>query len=358
MMMRRGFLAAAAVAAALGLGPAGAGEPLKIGFVYVGPVGDFGYSFQHDQGRKAVEARFGDRVRTTFVEKVAEGADAERVIRDLAASGHKLIFSTSFGFMNATAKVAKQFPEVKFEHATGYQRGPNLATYMARFYETRYAAGIAAGRLTKSNRLGFVAPFPIPEMVRSINAFALGARSVNPKATVHVVWVNAWYDPGRERAAAEMLIAQGADVIAQQSDSAAPVQVAEEKGVWAIGQASDMARFAPHAQLTSFMEIWSDYYVSRVQAVLDGTWKPDDTWGGFDRKMVALAPFNPRTPRAVVAEVEAAEAAIRTHRLNPFAGPIRDQDGKVAVPAGHAVDDADLLKMNWFVEGVVGKLPK
>jgi len=352
---------AAILSLALGLGAAGAAfaaDPLKVAFVYVGPIGDYGYSHQHNEGRLAVEKHFGDKVKTTYVEKVPEGADAERVIRELAQSGHKLIFATSFGFMNATIKVARQFPDVKFEHATGYIRSANLATYMARFYETRYVAGIAAGRLTKSDKIGFVSPFPIPEMVRSINAFALGVRSVRPEAKVHVIWTNSWYDPGKEREAAEALIAQGADVVAQHTDSAAPMQVAEEKGVWGVGQASDMSRFGPHAQLTSFMEIWSGYYIDRVQKVLDGTWTPTDTWRGFDTGMVALAPFNPRTPPAVVAEAQKAEAAIRDGSLKIFTGPIKDQTGKVRVAAGQTLSDEDLLRMNWLAEGVVGRLPK
>jgi len=354
---RRICLAVALGLAVAGAASAGAAEPLKVGFVYVGPVGDHGYSFQHDQGRIAVDRHFGNRVKTTFVENVPEGADAERVIRQLASSGHALIFATSFGFMNPTAKVAKQFPRLKFEHATGYQRGPNLGTYMARFYEGRYVAGIASGRLTKSNVLGYIGAFPIPEVVRGIDSFTLAARSVNPKVQVRVVWVNSWYDPGKEREAAEALIAQGADVIAQHTDSAAPMQVAEKHGVWAIGQASDMSRFGPRAQLTSIVDNWGPYYISRVQAVLDGTWKPDDTWDGFDKDMVQMAPFNPATPPEVKAEALKAEAAIKAKTLHPFTGPIRDRDGKVRVPAGKVMSDAELLKLDWYVEGVSGSLP-
>lgn len=335
-----------------------AAEPLKVGFVYVGPIGDHGYSYQHDQGRLAVEKHFGDKVKTTYVENVAEGADAERVIRQLAAAGNDIIFTTSFGFMNPTAKVAKQFPKVKFEHATGYLRGPNLATYMARFYEGRYVAGIAAGRLTKSNKLGYIASFPIPEVVRGVNAFTLAARSVNPKAEVRVVWVNSWYDPGKEREAAEALMAQGVDVLSQHTDSAAPVQAAEEKGVWAIGQASDMSRFGPKSHLTAIVDDWSGYYIDRVQAVMDGTWKSTDTWHGFDADMVRLAPFNPATPADVKAEALSVEQQIKDHKLHPFTGPIKDQSGKEVVAAGKTIPDADLLKMNWFVEGVVGSMPK
>lgn len=355
---RRAGLGLALAMGLFGATQAPAAEPLKVGFVYVGPIGDHGYSYQHEQGRLAVEKHFGDKVKTTFVENVPEGADAERVIRQLAASGHDLIFTTSFGFMNPTVKVARQFPKVKFEHATGYMRAPNLATYMARFYEGRYASGVAAGRLTKSNKLGYIASFPIPEVVRGANAFTLGARSVNPKAEVRVVWVNSWYDPGKEREAAEALMAQGVDVLAQHTDSAAPVQAAEEKGVWAIGQASDMSRFGPKSHLTAIVDDWSGYYIDRIQAVMDGTWKSTDTWDGFDKDMVRLAPFNPATPKDVRDEALAVEQKIKEHKLHPFAGPIRDQSGKEVVPAGKVVSDADLLKMNWFVEGVVGSIPK
>ena len=359
MTRRAGLGLVLAMATGLfGAAQALAADPLKVGFVYVGPIGDHGYSYQHEQGRLAVEKHFGDKVKTTYVENVPEGADAERVIRQLAASGHQLIFTTSFGFMNPTVKVAKQFPKVKFEHATGYMRAANLSTYMARFYEGRYAAGVAAGRLTKSNKLGYIASFPIPEVVRGANAFTLGARSVNPKAEVRVVWVNSWYDPGKEREAAEALMAQGVDVMAQHTDSAAPVQAAEEKGIWAIGQASDMSRFGPKSHLTAIVDDWSGYYIGRVQAVLDGTWKSTDTWKGFDAGMVHLAPFNPATPAAVRDEALKVEAEIKDHKLHPFAGPVKDQSGKVVIPAGKTASDEDLLKMNWFVEGVVGSMPK
>lgn len=355
---RAGLALALACAAGLWSGGARAAEPLKVGFVYVGPIGDHGYSYQHDQGRLAVEKHFGDKVKTTYVENVPENADAERVIRQLVASGHQLIFTTSFGFMNPTAKAARQFPNVKFEHATGYRRGPNLAIYTARFYEGRYAAGIAAGRLTKTHTLGYIASFPIPEVVRNANAFALGARSVDPKAVVRVVWLNSWFDPGKEREAAEALMAQGVDVIAQHTDSAAPVQAAEEKGVWAIGHSSDMSRFGPKSHLTAIINDWSGYYIARVQAVLDGTWASTDTWDGFDTGMVRLAPFNPATPPAVKAEALKAEAEIKAKTRHPFAGPIRDQSGKERVPVGKALSDDELLKMNWFVEGVIGSVPE
>ncbi|MBN2751507.1 MAG: BMP family ABC transporter substrate-binding protein [Rhodospirillaceae bacterium] len=356
---RVGLAAALALGlSALGFGPARAAEPLKVGFIYVGPIGDHGYSYQHNEGRLAVEKYFGDKVKTTYVENVPEGPDSERVIRQLAQTGHQLIFTTSFGYMNPTAKAARQFPKTKFEHATGYMHAPNLATYTARFYEARYVIGVAAGRVTKSNKLGYIASFPIPEVVRNVNAFILGARSVNPKAEVQVVWANSWYDPGKEREVAEALIAQGVDVITQHTDSAAPIQAADEKGIWAVGHSSDMSRFGPRSHLTALVNDWSAYYISRVQAVLDGTWKSANTWDGFDKNMVRLAPFNPATPSAVKAEALMIENAIKAKTVHPFTGPIYDQKGKERVPAGTIMSDDALLKMNWFVQGVVGDVPK
>jgi simple sugar transport system substrate-binding protein len=239
--------------------PALAQDKAKVGFVYVGPVGDHGWTYRHDQGRQAIEAHFGDRVETSFVESVKEGPDAERVIRQLASTGHDLIFTTSFGFMNPTVKVAKRFADVKFEHATGYKRAPNVSTYMARFYEGRYVAGTLAGRMTKSGTIGYIGSFPIPEVVRGINSFTLALRKVRPDAEVKVVWVNSWYDPGKEGDAAKALIDQGADIILQHTDSPAPLQIAEARGVFAVGQASDMARFAPKAQLTAIVDNWEGH---------------------------------------------------------------------------------------------------
>lgn len=333
-------------------------DPLKVGFIYVGPVSDHGWSYQHDQGRLAIERELGDKVKTTFVESVPEGADAERVVRQLAATGHGLIFTTSFGFMNATLKVAKAFPKVKFEHATGYKRSKNLSTYAARFYEGRTVVGTMAGRLTKTNVVGYVASFPIPEVVRGINAVALGMRAVNPKATVKVIWVNTWYDPGKEAAAARALIDQGADVIFQHTDSPAPLQVAEERGVLAVGQASDMARFGAKSHMTAIIDDWSGYYVARTKAVLDGTWKSGDTWGGLKSGMLKMAPFNKNLPANVAAEAEQVTADLKSGKRHSFQGPVKDQSGKVRVPAGQVLDDGKLASMNWYVEGVQGKLPK
>ena len=361
MRTRRDFVRTALAAPlAAGAAPAllraaQAAEPYKVGFMYVAPVEEAGYTYQHDLGRKAVEAKFGAKVKTTFVENVPEGADAERVVRKLAQT-NELVFTTSFGFMNPTVKVAQQFPKVKFEHATGYKRLPNLATYSARFYEGRFLAGIIAGRMTKSNVIGFVGAFPIPEVVQNMNAFLLGARTVNPQVTEKLVWVSTWYDPGKERAAADTLMSQGADVLVTHTDSAAVQEAGEQRGVWTIGYDSDMGRYGPKTCLTSVVSDWSGYYVQEVQAAMDGTWKSHDTWGGLKSGMVRMAPFNPALPKQVADEVMARQADIEAGRLAPFQGPIKDQSGAVKVPAGKALTDPEILGMNWLAEGVEGKL--
>ncbi|MEM0923356.1 MAG: BMP family ABC transporter substrate-binding protein [Pseudomonadota bacterium] len=329
---------------------------LKVGFVYVGPVGDHGWTYQHDQGRQAIEAALGDKVETTYVESVSEGPDAERVIRQLAASGHDLIFTTSFGFMDPTIKVAAQFPDVKFEHATGFKRADNVATYSGRFYEGRHIIGAIAGKMSKTNKIGYIASFPIPEVVRGINAATLAARAVNPEITTQVVWVNTWYDPGKEADAAKALIAQGADIIMQHTDSPAALQVAEAEGVLAFGQASNMAKFAPNAQLSAIEDNWAPYYVKRAKAVLDGTWESADNWGGLAVEEVVMSPYE-NMPDEVKAMAEAAEAGVRDGSIHPFTGPIKDRDGVERIPAGESADDGMLLGMDWFVEGVVGDLP-
>ncbi len=335
-----------------------ADEPVKIGFVYVGPVGDFGWSYQHDQGRQAIEKQFAGKVVTTYVESVKEGADAERVINQLANDGNQLIFTTSFGFMNPTLKTAKRFPKIKFEHATGYKRAANMASYSSRFYEGRYITGLLGGAMTKSNVIGYVASLPIPEVIRGINATMLAAKSVNPDVKIKVVWTNSWYDPAKETEAAKALINAGADVLMQHVDSPAVPQIGEEKGVWVVGQATDMSKFAPTRQLTAIIDDWSHYYTDRVQKFLDGNWKAEDTWGGFDKQMVKLAPFNQAIPAEVAAKAQQALAAITAGKLHPFTGPITDRDGKVIAKAGEVMSDNDLLKMNYFVKGVEGDLPK
>ena len=331
-------------------------EPLKVGFVYVSPVGDAGWTSQHHAGRGEMLKALGDKVTSTFVEKVPEGADAERVIRDLAQQGHKLIFTTSFGFMNPTLKVAEEFKDVKFEHATGYKTAANVSTYNARFYEGRYLAGMIAGRMTKTNTLGYVAAFPIPEVLQGINAFALGARSVNPKAQVRVVWVNTWYDPGKERDAASALMGQGADVVTHHTDSTATVAAAEEKGRMAVAYHSNMAKFGPNAQLAAVTHHWGDYYTRRAQAALDGTWKVEPVWGGIREGMIKLEGLSDKLPKDVVDAVKAREDELRKGAFHPFTGPVRTNDGKVVAESG-ALSDEQLSKMDYYVEGVVGKVP-
>ena len=352
-----GALAAGTLAVALGVGDAKA-EPLKVGFVYVSPIGDAGWTFQHDLGRLAVEKKFGDKVKISFVESVPEGADAERVIREMAANGNQIIFTTSFGYMNPTIKVAKRFPKTHFEHATGYKRSKNVSTYLARFYEARYLTGIVAGKVTKSNVVGYVAAFPIPEVVRGINAFTRGMRSVNPKAEVKVIWVSSWYDPGKEREAAETLISQGADVVTQHTDSTAPVQAAEDRGVFAVGYHSDMSKYGPKAHLTAATHVWDKYYVAKVQDAIDGKWKAGDTWGGIADGMIELSSFGPAVPDDVKALVKDKQAEIVAGKLHPFAGPVKDNEGKERIKAGETMSDKDMLGFNWYVEGVQGKLPK
>ena len=353
--MKRTIAAVAAVGAlATGMGAAQA-EDVKVGFVYVGPIGDHGWSYRHDIGRQAIEAELG--AETSYVESVPEGADAERVIRQMAQTGHNLIFTTSFGYMNPTEKVAKQFPNVKFEHATGYKRADNLSTYAARFYEGRYVAGVIAGKMTKSNVVGYVGSFPIPEVVRGINSFMMGAWSVNPDVKVKIVWANTWYDPGKEGDAAKALIDQGADIMVQHTDSPAPLQVAENRGVLGFGQASDMIKFAPKAQLTAIVDNWDSYYVARAKAVADGTWESMDTWGGINTGMVELAPYT-NMPDDVKALAEETAAKIASGEFHPFTGPIYDQAGELRVKEGEVADDGMLLGMDWYIKGIDAELPK
>ncbi len=353
-LTRRTFLASTAAASgSLLIGRhAGAQDPLEVGFVYVGPIGDFGWTHGHDLGREAVVEHFGDQVKTSFVENVAEGPDAERVIRQLAASGHGLIFTTSFGFMNPTVRVAKQFAQVKFEHATGYQTAPNVAVYNARFHEGRAVCGTIAGHVSQSGVVGYIASFPIPEVVMGINAFALAAQKVRPDIQVKVVWVNSWYDPGKEGDGAKALIDQGADIICQHTDSPAPLQVAEERGVHGFGQASDMRAYAPNAQLTAILDDWSGYYVERVQAVLDDSWQSHNIWWGLKEGMVKMAEYGPDVTPEAAAAADAVAENIVAGTLHPFGGPITNQAGEAVVAEGEQLADEDLLTMDWYVQGV------
>ncbi len=353
--MLRKMLLSLVVAAGIAIGGNASAET-KVGFVYVGPIGDHGWSYQHDQGRLAVEKELG--VKTSYVENVPEGADAERVIRQLASSGHNIIFTTSFGFMNPTLKVAKQFKNVKFEHATGYKRADNLSTYAARFYEGRSVIGTIAGKMTKSNKVGYIGSFPIPEVIRGIDAFTLAMRKVNPEAIVKVVWVNTWFDPGKESDAAKTLIDQGCDIITQHTDSPAPLQVAEKRGVYAFGQASDMIAFAPKAQLTSIVDNWNDYYIARVKAVMDGTWKSVDTWDGLKPGMVKMAPYGDAVPADVRKLAEEVRQSIVDGTFHPFQGPIKNQKGELMVKEGEVLSDKVLVGLSWYVEGVEGSIPK
>ena len=292
-------------------------DKLQVGFIYVGPVSDHGWTYMHDQGRQLIESELGDQVETVYVESVKYGPDAERVIRDMAMSGVDIIFATSFGYMESMLKVASEFPDVKFEHATGYKTAPNMSVYSSKFYEGRYIQGVIAGMMSKKGKAGYIASFPIPEVIRGINSFWLGATSVNPDFDVDVVWVNTWYDPGKEGDAARVLINQGADIITQHTDSPAALQVAEEFGIKAFGQASDMLMFAPTTQLTAIIDDWGPYYVKRVKAVLDGTWESSDTWGGMDTGMVAMAKFT-NMPFNVQLAAESITEKILTGKFKPF----------------------------------------
>jgi len=359
-MLRRDFtrlISAGALASAVPamIRPAAAAEPLKVGFIYLGPVGDFGWTYQHDIARKSAVDHFGDKIKTTFVENVAEGPDSEKVLNDLANQGHKLIFATSFGYMNYVLNSAKRHPKVYYEHATGYKRAANVATYNIRFYQGRYVQGVIAGKLSKAGLAGYVGSIAVPEVVQGINAFMLGMQSVNPKARVKFVLINSWYDPPKEGDAAKALIDQGCDILTQHTDSPAPLQAAAARGVKAFGQSTDMTKFAPGTQLTATTDLWGPYYIDRIAAVLSDTWKSTDTWGGFDSGMLGMSPFT-NMPDDVAALAAATEADIKSGKNKVFVGPINDQSGAVKVPAGTAMDDGALNQMQWLVQGVDGKL--
>ncbi|MFT5503468.1 MAG: basic membrane protein A [Gammaproteobacteria bacterium] len=327
----------------------------NVGFVYVSPIGDAGWTYQHDMGRLEMEKATG--VTTSYVENVAEGADAERVIREMAKRGDKVVFATSFGYMNFMLKVSKQFPKTAFVHATGYKMGKNMGIYNARFYEARYLTGVIAGEMTQSNVLGYVAAFPIPEVLQGINAFIKGARSVNPKAELRVIWVNSWYDPGKERQASITLMSQSADVITHHTDSVAVVQAAEEKGKYAFGYHSDMSKYGKNAHLTAATHHWGKYYTDTVKQVQAGNWKPTSTWGGYKEGMIELAPLNPAIPAGTRAIIRDMEKQMAAGNLHPFSGPVVTQDGREVVAAGKTMTDDQLNNMNYYIEGVVSQLP-
>jgi basic membrane protein A and related proteins len=349
---------AAPASAPVAAAPAPKPEPFKAAWVYVGPVGDAGWSFAHDLGRKAVEAELGDKVKTSFVESVPEGADAERVIRDLATQGNKVIFATSFGYMEPMLKVAKDFPDVKFEHATGYKTAPNMRVYDSRFYQDTYMAGMIAGKMTKTNTLGFVGSFPIPEVLRNINAFTLGAQSVNPKIKTRVVWVNSWFDIPKETEAAQTLINGGADVLLQNTDSTAVLQTAEKNGKFAFGWDSDMSAFAPKAHLGSAIVDWSNYYKKSVKEAMDGSWKGDTVtrWGVAEGQN-DLVKISDAVPAETKAKVEEVKAAIKGGTFEVFTGPIVDNAGKERLAKDAKADDDWRGKVDFYVKGVEGKIP-
>ncbi|MDQ0455920.1 BMP family ABC transporter substrate-binding protein [Rhizobium paknamense] len=357
-MKKLSIALAATVASVMSFaGAASAADKTKVCFVYVGSKTDGGYSQAHDLGRQELQKHFGDKIETAFLENVPEGPDAERAIERLARDNCKLIFSTSFGFMDATVKVAKKFPKVKFEHATGFKSAENLATYNSRFYEGRYIAGVIAGKMSKKGEAGYIASFPIPEVVMGINAFELGAKSVNPDFKMKVVWVNSWFDAGKEADAAKALLDQGVDILTQHTDSTAPMQVAEERGVKSFGQASDMIAAGPKAQLTAIVDTWGTYYIKRTQALLDGTWKSEQSWDGLKDGILKMAPYT-NMPDDVKKLAEETEAKIKSGELHPFTGPINKQDGTPWLKAGEKADDGTLLGMNFYVQGVDDKLPQ
>jgi simple sugar transport system substrate-binding protein len=344
---------------------ANAADKVKVGFVYLTTPGDHGWTYAHEVARQDVEKHFGNKVETTFVENVPEGPDSARVIRELAKQGNDIIFTTSFGYMDHTIKVAKEFPNVKFEHITGYKRSPNVATGNIRFYEGRYVQGVVAGLMTKSNKIGYLASFPIPEVIQGINAFGIGLRSVNPKAEVSVIWVNSWYDPVKEADAAKVHIAEGADILAQHTDSPAMLQTAQKAGVHGFGQSSDMKAFAPKAQLFSSVNNWGPYYISKIQQMMDGKWSTGDgpdhwagnTWVGIADDYLVLSPFE-NMPADVAKAAAQAAADIKSGKNKIFTGPIKDNSGKVRVPAGKTLNDGELFQtLDYYVDGISGKIP-
>lgn len=328
---------------------------VKVGFVFIGPIGDGGFSFSHNEGRKMVEEKLG--VPTIYSENVPEGPEVEKVMKDMIDQGANIIFATSFGYMDYVEKVAKEFPDVKFYHCSGYKSGTNFVNYFGKIEESRYLSGIVAGMKTKSNKIGYVGAFEIPEVVRGINAFALGVQSVNPKAKVYVKWTHSWIDPPKAKDAASALLAEGCDVIAQHEDSPAPQLAAEEKGLWGIGYHSDMSKAAPKANMTSPVWNWGPYYVAQVKSVIDGTWKAENYLGGLKEGIVDLAPLTPVAPEESKAVVEKAKADILSGQFKLFTGPIKDNEGKLRIPAGETMSIQDQYEnFDWFVEGVIGKV--
>jgi basic membrane protein A len=357
-MTKRLFAGLAALLLAGSLSSAAfAADKLKVGFIYLGPIGDLGWTHQHELARQALVKEFGDKIETTYLENVPEGPDAERAIEQLVRAGNKLVFTTSFGYMDPTLKVARKYPNVHFEHATGYKRDKNMSTYSARWYQGRYIQGQIAAKMSKAGVLGYIGSFPIPEVISGINATMLGAQSINPAIKVKIIWANTWFDPGKEADAAKALVDQGADIIMQHTDSPAAMQVAEERGKLAFGQDSEMIKFGPKAQLTSILDTWAPYYISRVKAELDGAWKEENTWGGLESKMFEMAPYT-NMPDDVKKLAEDTQTAITAGKLQPFKCPVLGQDGKeIECKGGDHLDDGQVLGMNFYVKGVDDKVP-
>ena len=352
------LMAVSAMALGLAAPATAQDDPTQVGFIYVGSVGDLGWTYEHDRARQAVEEHFGDTVETTYVENVPEGADAERVLTQMALSGADLIFTTSFGYMDPTNAVAERFPNVRFEHATGYRRDhPNVSTYSARFYEGRAVMGHIAGHMTETNIIGYIASYPIPEVIRGINSAFIHAQEVNPDVEFRVVWAYTWFDPAVEAEAAQALIDQGADVIMQHTDSTAPMTVMAEAGAFGFGQASDMFQFAPAPRLSAIIDDWAPYYIARTQAVMDGTWESTDTWDGIGPGMVGIGEMTDVIPEEVRASAMAMVEAIAAGDYHPFTGPLNRQDGTAWLAEGEVADDGTLAGMNFYVEGITGDVP-
>ena len=358
-MTMKTLLAGATLALGFASGAFADAHQTKVGFVYVGPVGDGGWTYEHNQARVAVEAEFGDAVETVFVESVPEGPDAERVMSQMALGGADLIFTTSFGYMDPTINVAAKFPDVKFEHATGFKRSDNVSTYSARFYEGRAVQGHIAGQMTTSNIIGYIGSFPIPEVVRGINSAYIHAKAVNPDVEFKIVWAYTWFDPAKEAEAASVLIEQGADVILQHTDSTAPQAAAQSAGdVVTFGQASDMAEFGPFPRVSSIIDDWAPYYIARTKAVMDGTWTSTDTWDGIGAGMVGIGEISSAVPAEIKASAEALRDSLADGSYHAFTGPVNKQDGSAWLAAGETADDGTLAGMNFYVEGITGDVPQ
>jgi len=354
IITRRNFVKAAGAAATLPIigRPAFAQEKTKVGYVFLGPIGDYGWTWAHNKGRELVDSTLGDKVETVYVENVAEDASAIPVMRDLAQQGCKLIFTTSFGYMDQTIQVAGEFPDVKFEHCTGYKRADNVATYNSKFHEGRAVLGTIAGKMSKTGVLGYLGSYKVPEVVLGVNSFCLAAQKQNPDAVVKLVMIDSWFDPPKEAAATETLINLGCDIVTTHTDSPGPLQILEQRGLYGFGQGADMSQFAPHAHLTAIEDNWGPYYVERVRALLDGTWTSTDTWYGFKEGTVKIAPYNDAVPDDVRALADGVQQGYKDGSYNIFTGPISDQDGKMMVADGVVMADADLAEIDWYVKGV------